>query len=94
MPRVCLTDEQRREAEAKRRNDLLAKRLRSCRAVERLNQDQLAARAGCSRSVISRVENSRPGEVTLDKLLDIVHAAKMPPEEWLLLGGYKGVQIQ
>ena len=90
MPRVCLTDEQRKEAETKRRNDTLARRLRTCRAAERINQDELAARAGCSRTVISHIENSRPGCVTFDILLDVIHAAKMPAEEWLALGGYKG----
>lgn len=89
VPKVYLTEAQRREAAIQEASKILATRLRIYRATERLSQQECADKVGISRTWLSGMEHNNLGQLSYSLLFRIVRETKMPLEEWIKLGGYK-----
>ena len=86
MPRVALTDKQRREYKAADGNKALNQALNHYKIDNGLNWPEVAARLGVSTSSLSRWRE-HPEIIPLSAMRRIVEITKMEPETWAKIGG-------
>ena len=86
MPRVALTDKQRREYKAVDGNRALNQALNHYKIDNGLNWPEVAARLGVSTSSLSRWRE-HPEIIPLSAMRRIVEITKMEPETWAKIGG-------
>ena len=86
MPRVALTDKQRREYKAADGNRALNQALNHYKIDNGLNWPEVAARLGVSTSSLSRWRE-HPEIIPLSAMRRIVEITKMEPETWAKIGG-------
>ena len=86
MPRVTLTDKQRREYKAADGNKALNQALNHYKIDNGLNWPEVAARLGVSTSSLSRWRE-HPEIIPLSAMRRIVALIKMEPETWAKIGG-------
>ena len=86
MPRVALTDKQRREYKAADGNKALNQALNHYKIDNGLNWPEVAARLEVSTSSLSRWRE-HPDIIPLSAMRRIVALIKMEPETWSKIGG-------
>ena len=86
MPRVALTDKQRREYKAADGNRALNQALNHYKIDNGLNWPEVAARLGVSTSSLSRWRE-HPEIIPLSAMRRIAALTKMEPETWAKIGG-------
>ena len=86
MPRVALTDKQRREYKAADGNKALNQALNHYKIDNGLNWPEVAVRLGVSTSSISRWRE-HPEIIPLSAMRRIAALTKMEPETWAKIGG-------
>lgn len=86
MPRVALTDKQRREYKAADGNKALNQALNHYKIDNGLNWPEVAVRLGVSTSSLSRWRE-HPEIIPLSAMRRIVEITKMEPETWAKIGG-------
>lgn len=86
MPRVALTDKQRREYKAADGNKALNQALNHYKIDNGLNWPEVAARLEVSTSSLSRWRE-HPEIIPLSAMRRIAELTKMEPETWAKIGG-------
>ncbi len=77
MPKVAITEEQRRMVRYERRSDILADGLAAYKRRQHLNNEQMAAQLGIGKNTITRLLNGEDVKVSIMTYWHLLEVAKM-----------------
>lgn len=88
MPKVYLTEKDRRAAGIRRQNEVLARALRIYSAEDGQPDEKLAAQIGVSLSTLYRMKDPDNLGRYANMLRAVAHTIHLSREDWLKFGGY------